>query len=159
MNASAPTARRGSLDLGAGGVGPAEGDVVGDRAGEEEALLRHDPELAAQRRLRDVAQVDAVDRDPPVARVVEAREELRDRRLPGARVADERDRRPWRDVEVEVVEDVREVAVPEADVLEADVALDRRELAARPAASTTSGSSSRTAVIRSSAAVAERNVL
>ena len=34
-----------------------------DRAGEEEALLRHDPELAAQRLLRHVAQVDAVDRD------------------------------------------------------------------------------------------------
>src|SRR5204863_9955692 len=41
---------------------PAEGDVVGDRAREEEALLRHHAELAAQGRLRDVVQVDAVDR-------------------------------------------------------------------------------------------------
>ena len=42
---------RGRLDLVAGRVGPAEGDVLGDGAGEEEALLRHDPELAAQRLL------------------------------------------------------------------------------------------------------------
>ena len=42
---------RGGDDLLARRVGPAEGDVVGDRAGEEEALLRHDPELAAQRLL------------------------------------------------------------------------------------------------------------
>ena len=44
-------------------VGPAEGDVVAHRAGEEEALLRDDPELAPQRLLRHLAEVDAVDRD------------------------------------------------------------------------------------------------
>ena len=93
--------------------------------GEEEALLRHDPELRAQRRLRDLAEVGAVDRDAARARVVEAREQLRDRRLAGARVPDERDGRSCRDVEVEVVEDVRQLAVAEADVLEADVAVDR----------------------------------
>src|ERR671934_8642 len=60
-------------------VGPAEGDVLVHRAGEEEALLRHDAELPAERRLGHVAQVGAVDRDPALARVVEAREELRDR--------------------------------------------------------------------------------
>ena len=48
--------------------------------------------------------------------------------LPGARVAHERDGRPRRDVEVEVVEDVRQVSVAEADVLEADVAADRGQL-------------------------------
>ena len=75
-----------------------------DGAGEEEALLRHDPELAAQRLLADVAQVDAVDRDRPARRVVEAREQLRDRRLAGAGMADERDRRARRHVEVDPVE-------------------------------------------------------
>ena len=44
----------------------------------------------------DVAQVDAVDRDAPLGRVVEAREQLRDRRLAGAGVADERDGRARR---------------------------------------------------------------
>ena len=76
-----------------------------------------------------VAQVRAVDRDPTGARVVEAREQLRDRGLPGARVADERDGGAGGDVEVEVVEDVGELAVPEADVVEVDVAVDPRELA------------------------------
>ena len=51
----------GGDDLLARRVGAAEGDVLGDRAGEEEALLRHDPELAAERLLAHVAQVDAVD--------------------------------------------------------------------------------------------------
>ena len=51
MNSSAPTARAARDDLRPGRVGAAEGDVLGDRAGEEEALLRDDPELAAQRLL------------------------------------------------------------------------------------------------------------
>ena len=119
--------RRGHL--GRVGVGSAEGDVVANRAGEEEAFLRDDPELAPQRRLRDVPEVDSVDRDPPFARVVEAREELRDRRLPGAGVSDERDRRSRRDVEVDAVQDLGPVAVAEAHVLEADVALDLLEVA------------------------------
>ena len=44
-------------------------------------------------------------------------------------MTDERDRRPGGDVEVESVQDVREVGVAEVDVLEADVAPDRRQLA------------------------------
>ena len=151
--------RRGGLDLGPGGARTAERDVVRDRAGEEEALLRDDAELSPQRRLRHVAQVGAVDRDAPAARVVEASEQLRDRRLPGAGVPDERDGRPGGHVEIEVVQDVRKVAVPEADVVEADVPVDASAARARSRASTMSGSSSRTVVIRSSAAVAERNVL
>ena len=98
-----------------------------DRAGEEEALLRDDPELATERLLRDVAHVVAVDRDRAGAGVVEAGEELRDRRLAGSRVADERDGRPGGDVEVEVVEHVGEVAVPEAHVIEPDVTVDTRK--------------------------------
>ena len=46
-------------------VWAAERDVLAHRAREQEALLRHDPELAPQLLLRDVAQVVAVDRDPP----------------------------------------------------------------------------------------------
>ena len=36
------------LDLGVGGVGPAVGDVVAEGAGEQERLLGHDAELAAE---------------------------------------------------------------------------------------------------------------
>jgi hypothetical protein len=42
-------------------------------------------------------------------------------------VPDERHRRPGRDLEVEVVEDVRKLAVAEANVLEADVPVDPGE--------------------------------
>ena len=106
-----------------------ERDVLGDGAAEEEPFLRHDPELTAERVLRDVAEIVAVDRDPALGRVVEAREELRDRRLAGACLADERDRRARRDVEVEPVQHLRELRpVPEADALEADVAVDPRQL-------------------------------
>ena len=110
-------------------VGLAEGDVLGDGAGEEEALLRNDAELAAQRRLRDVVQVEAVDRDAAVRRLVEAREQLRDRRLARARVADERDRRAGGHVEVDPVQHLVAAAVGEAHVVEAHVPGDLRQLA------------------------------
>ena len=127
--------------------------------GEEEALLRDDAELAAQRRLRDVVQVEAVDRDPAVRRLVEAREQLRDRRLAGAGVADERDGRPGGDVEVDPVQHLVAAPVREAHALEAHVARDLRQRRARRAGRRTCGSSSSTPMILSSAAVAERNVL
>ena len=64
MNSCAPTVWAARTMSSAGRVRPPEGDVLGDGAREEEALLRHDPELVAQRRLRHVAEVVAVDRDP-----------------------------------------------------------------------------------------------
>src|SRR4029450_3036695 len=121
--------RGGLLDLPPGGLRPAERDVLRDRAREQESLLRHDAELSPERRLGDRAEIVAVDRDPSRTGIVEAGEQLRDRRLSCARVADERDGRSRRNGEVEVVQHVREVAVAEADALEPDVPLDARELA------------------------------
>ena len=55
--------RRGrGFDLLQARLGPAEGDVLAHAAGEEEALLGDDPELAPQGVLLDPAQVVAVDR-------------------------------------------------------------------------------------------------
>ena len=54
---------RGRGDLLVGRVGPAEADVVRDRAAEQERVLEHDAELAPDERSCDVAQVDAVDPD------------------------------------------------------------------------------------------------
>ena len=76
MNSSAPTARA-AATISSSGPRAAESDVVGDRAREEEALLRHDPELRPERLLRHVAQIGAVDGDPAAGRVVEARDQLR----------------------------------------------------------------------------------
>src|SRR5581483_6132652 len=52
---------RGRGNLLARCVGPAEGEIVRDGAGEEEALLRDDAELPAKRFLADAAEIDAVD--------------------------------------------------------------------------------------------------
>ena len=86
------------------GVGAAEGDVVADRAREQEALLGHDPELAPQAVGLELAQVVAVDQQPAALRVVEARDQLRQRRLAGAGLADQGDRLAGRDVQVDPLE-------------------------------------------------------
>src|SRR5688500_14461152 len=116
---------RGGDDLLGARVRLAEGDVVADGAGEQEALLWDDPELATERLLRDGRRVDSVDRDPPLRGVVEAGEQLGDRRLPRAGVAHERDGRAGRDVEVDLVQHLRTGPVREAHALELDAALDR----------------------------------
>jgi hypothetical protein len=62
-------------DLLRGGIRPAEGDVLGDGPREQESFLRDDPELAAERGLGDVAEVDPVERDPTLTGVIEAGEQ------------------------------------------------------------------------------------
>jgi hypothetical protein len=64
----------GGLHLVVVGVGPAERDVVADRAREQEALLRDDPQLRAQRALRHVSEIVAVHEHASAVRVVEARD-------------------------------------------------------------------------------------
>ena len=101
-----------------------------------------------------------VDRDRAATGVVEAGEELRDRGLAGARVADERDGGSRRDVEVDPVQHLGAcLPVAEADVVEADVPFDPRKFAGALRGPATSGSSSITSMILSSAATADRNVL
>ena len=116
MNSSAPTARAAAADLLERRVGAAEGDVLADRGGEQEALLRHDAELPAQRAHLHVAQVVAVDADRALGRVVEARQQLHERRLAGARVADERDGLAGGDAEVDAVQHLGALAVVEVHV-------------------------------------------
>jgi succinyl-diaminopimelate desuccinylase len=53
--------------IGLAGAEPAIGDVLADRAGEQEDVLLHDADLPAQRRQRHVADVDAVDGDAPAS--------------------------------------------------------------------------------------------
>src|SRR5206468_1230753 len=54
----------GRHDLGAAGVGAAEADVVGDRAGEQESLLRHVAEAGAQVGQAQPVEREAVEQDP-----------------------------------------------------------------------------------------------
>ena len=82
-----------------------------------------DADLAAQRRELHVAYVHAVDEHAARVDVVEARHERGERRLAGTGVADERDRRPRVEREVEVLEHRPARQVGERDVLEADRAV------------------------------------
>ena len=67
----------------------AEADVVGDRAREQMHVLEHEAEHAAQLREIELADVDAVNRDPPSLNVVEPKQQIDQRRLAGAGRADD----------------------------------------------------------------------
>ncbi|GAA3244366.1 hypothetical protein GCM10017691_50320 [Pseudonocardia petroleophila] len=96
--------RRGA-DLVVGGVGAAVGDVGAHGVGEQERLLEHHAELAAQVGQPQVGQRHAAQAQLSVLRVVEAREQQRHRRLAGACGADERERLARRDGQRDPVED------------------------------------------------------
>ena len=98
------------------------------RVGEEERVLEHHADVAAQRVEVHVAHVGAVDRDPPGVHVVEARQHQRDGRLARARAADERDRLAGRDGEIEVAQHRIGRRVTERHVLEAHLAVRHLEV-------------------------------
>ncbi len=142
------------LDLLVGRVGPAEGEVLAHGRREEERVLRDHADLAAQRVERHVAHVGAVDRHAPALDVVEARDQRRERRLPGAGVADQRDRLPGLELEVDVVQHRPRGVVAEGHALEADAARPRRAARPPPGRRRISSGSSITWKIRSPDAVA-----
>ena len=72
----------------------ARADVVGDRAGEQMHVLQHEAEEPAQIVERQIADVDAVHQDPPARHVVEAQQQVDERRLAGAGRADDADALP-----------------------------------------------------------------
>ena len=75
-----------------------------------------------------MAQIDAVDQHAAALRHVEALDQLGERALAGARGADDADHLPRRHVEADVVQHFRAVdAIAESDVLERDIAADRRQ--------------------------------
>ena len=76
----------------------------------------------AQALLGDVGDVLPVDQDAAALDVVEAQQQVDQRRLAGAGAADQPDLLAGLHVERQVVDDARLAAVVEADVLEADVA-------------------------------------
>ena len=85
------------------------------------------PDRVGERLEREVAHVDAVDRDRALGRVVEPRDEVRAGRLPRARLADERRLRPGRHRERDVLERPRRVVVAEPDGVERDLATRLRQ--------------------------------
>ena len=82
-----------------GRVEPAVGDVLADRAVEQPRVLEDHPERPAEVVAGQVAGVDAVDRDPPAVELVEAHQQVDERRLAGAGRPDDRDGLAGLDVE------------------------------------------------------------
>ena len=74
---------------------------------QERGVLRHHADRRAQALLRDVADVLAVDADAALLELVEAQQQVDERRLARARAADEADALARADHEVEVVEHAR----------------------------------------------------
>ena len=110
----------GALDVGIGGVRLAEGDVVPDRGGEQEALLEDQPDAVAYRLHGAVADVAAVDAHHPRGGVVEPRQQQRQGRLPRPRGADDGDALAALDPQRHVGQDRLDAVVGEVHVLQLD---------------------------------------
>ena len=78
------------VDLFVGRVRSTDPHVVAHGAGEQEAFLRHDDDPLPERVHRRVPEVDAAHLHRTAPRVVEAHDQLRQRRLPGPGGTDER---------------------------------------------------------------------
>src|SRR5262249_8852876 len=111
----------GSPELLLGGVLLPEDQVAPDRAAEEEGLLRDEPDPRPDLLLVHRPDVDAVDHHGAAGRVVEAGDEVHERRLAAAGAADDRGRlaglRPERDAAKDGLLGAR---VAELDVTELD---------------------------------------
>ena len=105
----------------------AERDVAGDVAAEEEDVLQHDADVAAQLPEVPLADVDTVDAHVAAAHVVETRQQLDERRLAGAGRADDRDLLAGIHLERDVAQHPLLAFVGEAHLVE----LDRAGRAAR----------------------------
>src|SRR6185437_16240089 len=92
-------------DVAEGGVGAGVGDVLGDRAVEEEGVLQHDADLIAQVAQAEFLQADSVDEYLSVVRVIEAANQINEGALAGAGLADEADHLARLNRDVEILED------------------------------------------------------
>ena len=123
MKSCASASLRRLLELGLGGVGLADAQIVGDRAVEHRAVLEHHADVAAQRFQLDVAMVDAVDADDARLGVPHAMQQRQRRALARAGRADEGHRGAGRHLQREMHQRRALAVVGEVDVVELDVAL------------------------------------
>ena len=100
------------------------GDILANGAAEQEHILLHDADLAAQGRLRHVPDVDAIDRDRAAVELVEARQERAERGLAGAGGTNDSHGLAGLDGQAHPVEHLAAVLIAEADVVEDDIALE-----------------------------------
>ena len=110
------------FDLLVRGFGLGVEQVFPHRAGKQMRRLKHIADRAVQPELRALARVAAVDEHAARRRLVEAADEVGERRLACARLADDGDVRPEGDLQVEMLQNVFvAVGILEADVAELDI--------------------------------------
>ena len=115
-HSSAPTSSSAASSSASVGSGRRQAEVVGERAVEHVHLLGDEADGAARRRGPELGERHAADRHRAVRRRVEPGHDLGERRLAGARHADEREPLAGRELEVHGVEHgmARDVGVPDA---------------------------------------------
>ena len=111
-------------DLRVGRFRPAEGDVVTDRAVEEQGFLQDQADLIAQGLDREASQILTFDQDRPGARVVEARQQAHERALARARGSDDGQLFAGLDDQVDAREHLAAGVVGERNRLELDAPLE-----------------------------------
>ena len=111
---------RGLADAGGAHVLSPQCDVLGDRAREEESLLRHVAEHDAEVAAREACDIAPADEDRPGRRLPEPRQEEPERRLPAPRRPHDGDGLPRPDGEAHAAERGRTPLVRERQILEPD---------------------------------------
>src|SRR6185503_17445863 len=111
------------------GVAAAVADVLGDRAVEEEDFLLDDAEQTTIAVYLDLAQIDAIEFDRAFAGIVEASNEVAERRLARATGADQRDHLAGLDIEVDLLEHASVgPGIGEVDIAQCDASGNTRGL-------------------------------
>src|SRR5690606_7243203 len=98
------------------------GDVVADGAMHQHRFLADDAELGAQRALRQVANVVAIEQNTPPLNIEQAQHEVDDGGLACAGGAYQSDPFAGADLEVQVLDDSFFLAVMEGNIRETDIA-------------------------------------
>ena len=112
------------VDLLAAGSQLAVGDVVKDGAGEEENILLHDADFAAQRTAGDLADVLSVDADAALGDFVKTRNQMTEGGFAAAGRSDDGDHLALREGHRDVGEDLLALIVLEGNVVEGNLAAD-----------------------------------
>jgi hypothetical protein len=106
------------------GIQPAVTNVFHHRAGEQEHILQHDPQLFAQIVLFHLADVDPVDVNAAAVNVVKTCQQIDDRRLSRPRRPDQGDRLARFGVQVNVFEHRDVLFVAKVHLVKTDVSSD-----------------------------------
>ena len=85
------------------GIKPSVADILHDRSRKQVGVLKNHGDVAAQLVPLNMADINAVDGDGPALDIVEAVDEVRDRRLSGSRGTHEGDLLPRPRVEADIL--------------------------------------------------------